>query len=360
MTILWISHVEMKAQDTAKKAAEPSPLTLSAYLETYYSYDFGNPSGHERPGFFYSYNRHNEVNLNIGFVKANYNTDKVRGNLALMTGTYAQYNLAGEQGLLRNIFEASAGFKISKKRNIWMDMGIMPSHIGFESAVGKDCWNLTRSLLADNSPYYESGVKLGYTSKNEQLYLAVMYLNGWQRIQRRPFNQTPAFGTQLTWKPDSNTTINWSSFVGNEQPDTMKRWRYFNNFYGIFQVTPKFGVIAGFDIGMQQRRDTLHVLDGMSTWYSPVLILRYALTSKVRIAARGEYYFDDDGVIIATGTPDGFQTFGYSLNLDYLISDNIVWRVEGRALSSKDKIFLMDKRASNANYFATTSLAISF
>lgn len=60
----------------------------------------------------------------------------------------------------------------------------MPSHIGFESAIGKDCWNLTRSILADNSPYYETGIKLGYTSKNEKLYLAGMYLNGWQRIQK--------------------------------------------------------------------------------------------------------------------------------------------------------------------------------
>jgi len=343
----------MHAQDSTKT----NPLTISGYVEAYYSYDIGNPGNHERPAFFYSFNRHNEVNLNLGLVKANYTTDKVRGNFALMAGTYPQYNLVGEQGLLKNIFEANVGFKISKKKNIWIDAGIMPSHIGFESAMGKDCWNVTRSILAENSPYYESGIKLGYISKNEKLYLAAMYLNGWQRMQRTPGNQTPAFGTQLTYKPNSKTTINWSTFIGNEQPDSLKQMRYFNNLYGQFQLTKKFGIIAGFDFGMQQmKKDT----SAYNNWYSPVLIIQYKPTDKISIAARGEYYNDANEVIISTGTINGFQTYGYSLNLDYNIANNFVWRIEGRGLTSKDKIFILDKQPSTNNYFVTTSLAISF
>lgn len=349
--VLGLSNVN--AQDSTKT----NPLSISGYLEAYYSYDLSNPVNHERPSFFYSFNRHNEVNLNIGFIKANYSTDKVRGNFALMAGTYAQYNLAGEQGLLKNVFEANAGVKISNKHNLWVDAGVMPSHIGFESAVGKDCWNLTRSILADNSPYYESGVKLGFTSQNSKLYLAAMYLNGWQRIQRIPGNQTPVFGTQLTFKPNSNVTFNWSTYVGNEQPDSLKAWRYFNNFYGQFQLTEKFGLIAGFDIGMQQiKKDT----SAYNTWYSPVLILQYKPGTKVRVAARAEYYSDEKGVIIATGTTNGFKTMGYSLNFDYLPIENVMFRLEARTLNSKDQIFLLNDKASNMNYFFTTSLAISF
>ena len=350
---LTLGLYNLNAQDSTKT----NPLNISGYLEAYYSYDTGNPANHERPAFFYSFNRHNEVNLDLGFVKANYTTNKVRGNFALMAGTYAQYNLAGEQGLLKNIFEANVGVRISKKKNIWIDAGIMPSHIGFESAIGKDCWNLTRSILADNSPYFESGVKLSYTSKNEKLYLAAMYLNGWQRIQRVPANQTPAFGTQLTYKPNSKITLNWSTYAGNELPDSLKQMRYFNNLYAQFQITKKLGVVAGFDIGMQQmKKDT----SAYNNWYSPVLIIQFKPTEKIRIAARGEYYSDEKGVIIATGTPNGFQTIGYSLNFDYLPADNVMFRIEGRGLSSKDKIFSMDNKPSTENYFITTSLAISF
>jgi len=335
----------------------PSPITFSGYLETYYSYDFGQPALHERPSFFYSFNRHNEVNLNIGMAKVNYSNDRVRGNLAFMGGTYAQYNLASEQGLLRNIFEANVGVKISKNSNLWLDAGIMPSHIGFESAIGKDCWNLTRSILADNSPYFESGVKLGFTSKDEKLYLAVMYLNGWQRIQRLAGNQTPAFGTQLSLKPNAKIVLNWSTFLGNEKPDSLRKSRFFNNFYGQFQLSEKFGLTAGFDIGMEQESKSS---DKYNAWYCPIIIARYAASEKVRLAARLEYYSDEKGVIIATGSPNGFKTTGYSFNFDYLPVENVTFRIEGRGLSSKDKIFTLNEKLEKRNYFITSSMSISF
>ncbi len=348
-----LGATQMNAQDSTKV----NPLTISGYVEAYYSYDLGNPVNHERPPFFYCFNRHNEVNLNIGFIKATYSKDKVRGNLALMAGTYPQYNLSGEQGLLRNIFEANAGFKVSKNHNVWIDAGILPSHIGFESAVGKDCWTLTRSIGAENSPYYEAGVRLSYTSKNEKVYLAALYLNGWQRIQRVQANNTPAFGTQVTYKPVSSVSVNWSTYVGNDLPDSVGQLKVFNDIYAQFQITEKFGVLAGFDFGMQQmKKDT----SATNNWFTPVVIVQVKPTDKIRIAARGEYYTDENGVIIATGTQNGFQTLGYSLNVDYVISDNVLWRVEGRGLISKDKVFVKDGKATTKNYFLTTSLAINF
>ena len=336
---------------------EKSPFTFSGYLETYYSYDFGNPDNHLRPEFVYSHNKHNEVNLNLALVKANYVQDNVRANLALMAGTYPEYNLAGEQDLLKNVFEANVGVKISKSSNLWVDGGIMPSHIGFESAIGKDCVNLTRSILADNSPYYETGVKIGYTSKSEKWYLAAMYLNGWQRIKKINGNQTPAFGTQVTYKPSAKTTLNWSTYVGNEQPDIDRKWRYFNNFYGQFKISDKTNLTAGFDIGTQQSTNKSEKYD---TWYSPVLILQYKPTAKIQLGFRGEYYEDEKGVIIASGTPNGFKTYGYSANFDYLIADNIMFRIEARNLNSKDEVFLKNGNPTNQNTFLTMALAISF
>jgi hypothetical protein len=333
------------------------PLTISGYVETYYSYDFGNPSDHNRPGFVYSHNRHNEVNLNLGFIKAAYATDKVRANLALMTGTYANANLAAEPGVLKNIFEANAGVKISKKKNLWVDAGIFASHIGFESAIGKDCWNLTRGILADNSPYYESGAKISYTSDNAKWFLSGLLLNGWQRIQRVNGNNTPAFGHQITWTPNNKVKLNSSSFVGSDSPDSLRLMRYFHNFYGLFQITEKFGLIFGFDIGAQQKSKGS---SDYNVWYTPNLIAKFSPNNKVSIVARAEYYTDPNGVIIATGSTNGFQTYGYSLNIDYQVMNNVVWRIEGRGLTSKDKIFTLNNKPSTQNYFVTTALAISF
>ncbi len=359
-----IEQIKTELRDSINNAATTgmptiiSQLKVSGYVETYYAYDFGNPINHTRPGFMYSHNRHNEVNLNLGFVKLAYAGQKVRSNLALMTGTYANANLAAEPGVLKNIYEANAGVKISKNKNVWLDAGIFASHIGFESAIGKDCWTVTRSILADNSPYFETGVKVSYTSDDEKLFTSALILNGWQRIQRIDGNNTPAFGHQLTYKPNSKITLNSSSFIGSDTPDSSRQMRYFHNLFGQFQLNKKLALIAGFDIGAQQKAKGSKAYNA---WYSPALIVKYAATDKVSVSARGEYYHDAKGVIINSGTPNGFQTYGYSVNVDYTVADNVVWRIEGRGFTSKDKVFILDdKQVGIQNYSLTTALAISF
>ena len=355
--IILLSLLFITGRSFAQTDSVPPKLTFSGYIEIYYTYDFGNPTDHNRPGFIYAFNRHNEINLDLGYVKAAYESKNVRANLALAAGTYMNANYAAESGGLKNIYEADAGVKISNAKNFWIDAGIMPSHIGFESAVGKDCWNLTRSILADNSPYYESGAKISYTSDNGKWFISVLVLNGWQRIQRVDGNNTPAFGHQLTFKPNSKITLNSSSFIGNDKPDSARKMRYFHNLYGILQVNDKLALTTGFDIGAEQKSKGSR---DYNIWYAPIIIFKFSPNMKENIAARIEYYSDANGVIISTGTPNGFKTWGYSINYDYQIRSNAMWRIEARSFSSKDKIFTKDNSVTNNNLFFTTSLAVSF
>lgn len=341
------------SQETEKK-----PLKISGYAEVYYQYDLNNPINNARPSFVYSHNRNNEVNLNLGLVKANYENEIFRANLALAAGTYMNANYAAEPGVQKNIYEANAGVKISKSQNLWIDAGIMPSHIGFESAISKDCFTLTRSMLADNSPYYEAGAKISYTSQSGKWFISGLVLNGWQRIQRVEGNATLGFGHQVTYKPNDKISLNSSSFIGNDKPDAQKQMRYFHNLYGVFQLDPKWALIAGFDIGAEQKSKGSKQYNA---WYSPVVIAKYSPNNQLSFAARGEYYQDQNGVIISTGTLNGFQTFGYSLNVDYQILSHLVWRTEIKNLNSKDAIFYnRDLNAQQNNFSAVTSIAVSF
>lgn len=333
-------------------------FTISGYAEPYYGYDFGQPGNGNRPGFVYSHNRHHEFSLNIAYLKGAVNAQRFRGNLALMAGTYANANLAAEHGTLQNLYEANAGVKLSKRSELWIDGGIFSSHIGFESAVGKDCWTLTRSILADNSPYYEAGAKLSYTTPNGKWFFSALALNGWQHIQRVPGTSAVAGGWQLQYKPSGKVTLNSSSFFGSDKPDSLSLARAFHNFYGIFQFNDKFGLILGFDTGWEEnpRED-----ENTQFWYSPVVIGRYAFNDHMALAVRGEYYCDENGVIIATGTENGFKTLGFSANLDVQVHRNALWRMEGKLFSSQDDIFLdADGKATNTNAVVTTALAVWF
>ncbi|MGF2411242.1 porin [Ferruginibacter sp.] len=341
--------------DSSKITAQNNPLTFSGYGEIYYQYDLNKPADNNRPGFIYSHNRHNEFNLNLGFLKATYNTDKVRANIALAAGTYMNANYATETGVMKNVYEANAGIKLGKK-NLWLDAGIFPSHIGFESAISKDCWALTRSILADNSPYYEAGAKLTYTTNNGKWLLSALALNGWQRIKRVDGNSMMSWGTQLQYKPSGKVILSYSSFIGTDKPDSVRQLRHFHNLYGIFNLTDKIALTAGVDIGAEQKAKKSKTFN---TWFAPVLILKLQTGSKSNIAARVEYYNDKNGVIIFSNTSNGFKTWGASLNYDHAVAANMLWRIEGRMLSAKDRIFIKDSKPVNTDFFLTTSLAIS-
>jgi hypothetical protein len=125
-----------------------------------------------------------------------------------------------------------------------------------------------------------------------------------------------------------------------------------------FKCLRKLGLTVGFDYGAEE--ESAESSDKY-VWYSPVVILRYAVTEKLALALRGEYYDDENGVIIATGTPNGFKTSGVSFNVDYAIQPNVLWRTEIRTFSSKDDVFTdNDEEPVKTNTFIGTSLAVSF
>lgn len=337
--IVLVLPISMAAQDSSK-------LSLSAYAEVYYQYDFNKPLSKDRPAFLYNHKRHNEFNLNIGVLKAAYTNKKVRGNIALMAGNYPQYNLAAEPAIMQPVLEANAGYIFSDKWSI--DVGILPSHIGVESAISKDCWNLSRSLLAENSPYFETGIKLNYTAK-EKWSTSLLVLNGWQNI--RETNSAKAIGTQVQFKPNAKWLFNSSTFIGNEKPDTVaKQVRFFHNFYTTYTVTPKLNVALLFDIGTE----------GVKTWYGTALLLQYTAVEKFRIGLRLENYKDKNGVMIPVSQPGGFNVMGFSLNTDFIPVKNIAFRAEARYLHAANKLFDKNGITKRDNLALLGSMAVSF
>lgn len=356
LVILFLSlHLTSKSQEDSTSGLKPQ-VSFSGFIDVFYAYDFSDPKTNFRQPFLFNHNRHNEFNLNLGLVKMSAAHLKYRANIALQAGTYVIDNYSSEPSVLQHIYEGNAGFSLNNKNNLWVDAGIFGSHIGFESAISKDSWTLTRSILAENSPYYLSGAKLTY-NPTAHWELATLICNGWQHIKKIPGNTLPAFCTQVKYIKDEKLILNWSTFIGTDDPDTKRRMRYFNNLYAQLQTTKKIGFIVGFDIGAQQTKKKSSNYD---VWYSPVLIARYSLTNKWALAMRAEYYEDENGLIINTSVPGGFKTSGLSFNIDYLPAKNAAWRIEGRWLDSKEKIFEKNGKQINDNYFIVSSIAISF
>lgn len=161
--LLILGALNIQAQDSASAPQ----IRVSGFLDVFYCYDLNRPSGPSRQSFFYNHNRHNEFNLNLGIIKLDVEHEKYRANLALQAGTYVTDNYTQVPDMLKNVFEANMGLSLNKKNDLWLDAGILTSHIGFESAITSENWTLTRSILAENSPYYFSGAKLSYTPNDK-------------------------------------------------------------------------------------------------------------------------------------------------------------------------------------------------
>lgn len=332
---------------------EKAEMNINGFVDVFYCYDFNEPGSTYRQPFLYNHNRHNEFNINLALVKMELNHSKYRSNITLQAGTYAIDNYAAEDQVLKHVFEANAGISLNRKNNLWLDAGIFPSHIGFESAISMDNWTLTRSLLAENSPYFLTGAKLTY-NPSDNFEIAALITNGWQRIAKVRGNSLPSFGTQVSYNPNEKLSVNWSTFVGTDDPDLSRRMRYFNNLYSVFLVSEKLGMIAGFDFGIQEK---FMKANDYEVWFTPVLITRYSISDKWATALRVEYFHDETGIIISGGN-SGFKTSGFSANVDYIPLSNVACRIEGRWFNSEDAIFTRGRAAVNDNYFIVASLAV--
>lgn len=355
LLLLICLHTPAAAQNDSLQQKAPE-LTISAMLDFFYVYDANHPSGPKRQPFLVSYNRQGQVNLNLGLLRFGCESSRYRAHVALQAGTYARDNYAAEPAWLQHVFEANAGISLNRRQNLWLDAGVFGSHIGFESAVAAENWTLTRSLLAENSPYYSAGFKLGYKPDERWEWVALL-LSGWQRIQPVPGNSLPSFGTQIKFSPSWKLSFNWSTFAGTNDPDSQRRMRYFSNLYAQWSLSKKWRLIAGFDMGIQQRQ---RHSAAYNPWFSPVMIAQYTLSRDWTAALRAEYYQDTRGVIIPISTPHGFQTAGLSLNVDYAPKPYLLCRLEGRWLRSRERIFEHDQTLSNRNISIAASLSIRF
>jgi hypothetical protein len=232
------------------QSASKDSFAVQLFAEVYASSIPNRPFNNTRPGFFYNYTKANEAGVNLALARMHYTSNRFRTNLGVIAGDYQKANLAGENGIARYIYEFNAGYKLSKKEDIWLDAGVLPSHIGIESPLGISNRTATRSIVADNSPYYETGIRVTYIP-NEHWNFALLTLNGWQRISA-PLDQLGAnWGMQVRYAPSSSVSFNSSSFIGKVESNQKMLTRIYSNLFSTIRMNERSELTLGWDFGMQ-------------------------------------------------------------------------------------------------------------
>ncbi|HRG59719.1 MAG TPA: outer membrane beta-barrel protein [Bacteroidia bacterium] len=327
----------------------------SGYFECYYLLDFGQPENNFRPPFYYNHNNSNIPSINIGMINTTVQKGKIKAAAGLMMGSYVSSNLANELNFFKNIYEANATILLNDKKNIGLQAGIINSHLGFESVIGADCFTLTRSIAAENSPYYETAIKFFGKSQNKHYEFNLLLLNGWQKMPRFKSTFTPAIGAQVIYS-NNKVIINNSNYFGNEGTINAPIWRYFHNFYIIANLNKKGKLIVGIDLGFQQVSKNIKPF----FWYTSQAVYKHQLTKKFDLAYRIENYKDKNEVITAVPAESYVDAWAQSLNFDFKLNSNVLIRVEYKALYNVDSIFMRKKLPSRYNNSITSAISLKF
>lgn len=310
-----------------------------AFAEVYWGINAFDTDNKIRPDFLYNHKRLNEIGLNAAIIGADFDYRRVRSSISFIAGNYATFNINEPAGL-DNIYEANFGYKLLKYHDLWLDVGVMESNLGFESVIGTSNQAMTRGLLAESSPYYLNAAKLGYTTHNEKWLFELLASNGWQKMT---FGY-PSFGHTVQYHPNEKWTINSSSFIGKVyvlldfpyEPFTIGSLnnRLFHNFY-VKRETEKTSIIFGVDFG----RDTRWNQSKPLFWEAYIAQFSYSFTKKISATIRGEYFYDPHEVISIYPGYSVLDIFGFSANIDFQLHELIQLRLEGRYLQNREPSF---------------------
>ncbi|MBR9859323.1 porin [bacterium] len=326
-------------------------ITLNGFIDAYYAGDYAEFNNYFT-GFTVNHNRRNEFNINLATVGLDIEHKKYRAAINIQAGSYPSANYVAEPIMWCSIYQAWAGVKLGAKT--WLDAGIFPSHLGFESPISAENPTLTRSMSAEASPYFLAGTRLHHQA-NENWSFGLTLCNGWQRITTRPGETLPSAGTQITYEKNK-FQLNWSTYIGSEVPDSLNNIRFFNNLFAKFDLGTKNHVILGFDIGVlsnpMARPSTF-------TWYNATAILQHEFSNKWACAGRAEYFRDDQNIVTPFPWNVNFHTAALSFNVDYKPVSPISCRAEVKVANSLNPNITVQSSMGNYALF-TASLAYLF
>jgi hypothetical protein len=319
------------------QTASKDNFTLTGGVDLYYSFNFNRPSSGLN-NYFVSQHKHNEFNVNLAYFGINYNNKTVRFNVIPAAGTYMEANYAGEPIAYRNLLEAHAGVKLFKNKQIWLDVGILPSPIGDENYFSKDQLTYTRSFASEYTPYYLTGAKLTLPL-HQKLISYVYVVNGWQQIADA--NNAKSVLAELAYKPNNHLSIDYNVYTGNQQSSLTPFYgnRLMHNFYVIYKKGKWEGIFNALYIA-QQYTDSISMGKKTTTIASANTKLRYALTKSGYLNARVEFYEDHNLTDVwALGNAKSFNVLGFSVGYDHKITEQAMLRAEYRNLNSDYLVF---------------------
>lgn len=344
------------------------PWRFNGYVDMFYQYDFGrsaNGVSVNGRSFDLENNR-----LTIAFAEL----DAVRsaGNgfpLGLTFQIYAGrgpdiIHLAepGGQNSTKWLRQAFATYTTQGSHPVTIDFGKFDTWIGYEAPDNRIQDQYSRSFNSTYSePVYETGLRVA-TKLSEKLTGTFYLVQGWSEVEDA--NKSKSFGINLTYTPDSTTSVTLQSQSGIEGSTTANDAGLFGGIgFGVAgtsrvnltnlivskQLSEKTKLAFSVDYG------TAAGSPNSGAWSGAALYLKYRLSPKQATAFRLERFEDSGGLRTGSaGTKLGSLTGTY----DHVVNDHLTLRLELRS-DFADRAFFNDRNGLTKNRVTLTVGAVA-
>lgn len=371
LTLVSTFFTAYAQEETTEASSEKGELTISGYVDAYYSYNTNKPP--HTPGLTWENAgrifdiKHNEFSLGLVQTKFAYTKGKLTGVADLTYGPNAALgNFGNSFAADINIKQAYIDYAISDK--LTFTIGQFGTHVGYELIDAPLNVNYSLSYLFGNGPFYHSGAKLSY-SVSDKFGLMAGVVNGWD--SQLDFNDKKSFIAQVFLAPveDFSLYLNW---VGGDEknggsfPTIAAAGDSVSTVSHIFDLTTAYQVSDAFKIGLNAAYGVGDlILDTMATgeayksgsWYGAALYLNYALSDKVGLGLRAEHFNDKEG--LRYFAPTSVSEFTLTADIK-LAGGNFLWKPELRFDTAADDVFLDDKGALTKSTQFTVGTAFIF
>jgi hypothetical protein len=321
IVLTLLSGSALLIAQTKDTTAQGNPISVTGMVDVNFNENLNNPLSRMNGYRAFDVNE-NQFNLNearLTFQKAaspvGFRVDLAYGQTMDVVNSDA--NLGADKSL-KNVEQAYLTAIIPVGSGITVNAGKMLTHMGGEVIESAADINYSRSFLFTYAiPYWHVGASAGYTFCPQ--FSAVLYVyNGWNNVIDN--NSDKTLGAEITWTPSPVFSFIENFIGGAEEPNANNKRYVYDSIFNL-QAADALFVTLNADYGQEANSPV-----GFAVWKGAALTGKYTFSSVSAIAARGEYYYDQNG--FTTLTPQALKEI--TLTYEYKFGGSLITRLEYR------------------------------
>lgn len=322
-------------------------ISFSGLVDGYYSLNFNHPASQTNQLRNFDV-KANQFSLNMAKLTMEHAAEPVgfRVDLGFGKAFDLVHGAEAAPSAFRNIEQAYISYKPVQAKGLQIDFGKHVTMAGAEVIETHSNWNYSRSLLFSWAiPYYHMGLRASMPA-GKHFTAGFHLVNGWNNVEDNNSGKTLGFTGAVVTGP-----VSWYNnyYAGPEKTGVNEGWRHLYD-TTLLVTGSKASAYLNFDYGV----DKLAAGGSSNAWYGFAGAARFALTDKIALAPRLEWFKDRDG--FSTGTVQTLKEF--TLTGEYKWAQGLLSRLEYRRDWSDQPFF--DRGGTPGVYKHQDTLLVGF